>query len=143
MNQQNDILLLEELLSSVKNKGYKKTFNLLKKFNEVELEVSDPYDSFVIALICNTFKISVEQLIYDRYVRGERKYAVGFVVYYLYQERTLGYISKNIFKNKNKALIGRYRQLIFDLNKKDLPYFELKDQLDKEVESFKTKNKIK
>lgn len=139
MNQQNDIEILEELLSSVKNKGYKKTLNLLKGFNEVQIDIIDPYDTFVIDLICNKFSITTDELVLDRYVRGDRKYAIGFAVYYLYQERTLGYICKHIFKNKNKALLGRYRQLIFDLNKKDLPYFELKENLDKEVESFKTK----
>lgn len=143
MNQQNDIQLLEQLLSSVKNKGYKKTYDLLRGFNEVETNITDPYDTFILDLICGHFQITLDELLFDRYIRGDRKYAMGLVVYYLYQEKTLGYICKNIFKNKNKALMGRYKQLIFDLNKKDTPYYELKENLDKEVESFKIKNKIK
>ena len=71
------------------------------------------------------------------------KYAIGFSVYYLYQEKTLGYIGKNIFKDKNLTLLSRYRQMIFDLTKKDLPYFDMKDKLDKKIENFKLKNKVK
>ena len=32
---------------------------------------------------------------------------------------------------------------IFDLTKKDLPYFDMKDKLDKKIENFKLKNKVK
>jgi hypothetical protein len=33
--------------------------------------------------------------------------------------------------------------LIFDLTKKDLPYFEIKEELDKKIENYKLKNKVK
>jgi hypothetical protein len=143
MNQQNEIILLEELLSIVKNKGYTKTLNILKKNNSSIFEIENSYDKFVISLIADTFEMDSNELLQSRYSRGNMKYAIGFCVYYLYQEKTLGYIGKNIFKDKNLTLLSRYRQMIFDLTKKDLPYFDMKDKLDKKIENFKLKNKVK
>ena len=143
MNQQNEIILLEELLSIVKNKGYTKTLNILKKNNSSIFEIENSYDKFVISLIADTFELDSNELLQSRYSRGNMKYAIGFSVYYLYQEKTLGYIGKNIFKDKNLTLLSRYRQMIFDLTKKDLPYFDMKDKLDKKIENFKLKNKVK
>jgi len=143
MNQQNEIILLEELLSIVKNKGYTKTLNILKKNNSSIFEIENSYDKFVISLIADTFEMDSNDLLQSRYSRGNMKYAIGFSVYYLYQEKTLGYIGKNTFKDKNLTLLSRYRQMIFDLTKKDLPYFDMKDKLDKKIENFKLKNKVK
>ena len=143
MNQQNEIILLEELLSIVKNKGYTKNLNILKKNNSSIFEIENSYDKFVISLIADTFEMDSNELLQSRYSRGNMKYAIGFCVYYLYQEKTLGYIGKNIFKDKNLTLLSRYRQMIFDLTKKDLPYFDMKDKLDKKIENFKLKNKVK
>ena len=117
MNQQNEIILLEELISIVKNKGYTKTINILKKNNTSVFELDNPYDKFVVNLIADTFEINSNDLLQSRYSRGNMKYAIGFCVYYLYQEKTLGYIGKNIFKDKNLTLLSRYRQMIFELTK--------------------------
>ena len=142
MNQQNEIILLEELLSIVKNKGYTKTLNILKKNNSSIFEIENSYDKFVISLIADTFEMDSNELLQSRYSRGNMKYAIGFSVYYLYQEKTLGYIGKNIFKDKNLTLLSRYRQMIFDLTKKDLPYFDMKDKLDKKIENFKLRGRM-
>jgi len=143
MNQQNEIVLLEELLSLVKNKGYTKAINILKKNNSSIFNLDNEYDKFVVQIIAETFELSTTDLLQSRYARGNMKYAIGFCVYYLYQNKTLGYIGKNIFKDKNLTLLSRYRQLIFDLTKKDLPYFEIKEELDKKIENYKLKNKVK
>lgn len=143
MNQQNEIVLLEELMSLVKNKGYTKTINILKKNNSTVFELDNEYDKFVVNLVSETFEIETHDLLQSRYSRGNMKYAIGFCVYYLYQNKTLGYIGKNIFKDKNLTLLSRYRQMIFDLTKKDLPYYEIKEDLDKKIENFKLKNKVK
>jgi hypothetical protein len=143
MNQQNEIVLLEELLSLVKNKGYTKAINILKKNNTSIFNLDNEYDKFVVEMIAETFELSTTDLLQSRYSRGNMKYAIGFCVYYLYQNKTLGYIGKNIFKDKNLTLLSRYRQLIFDLTKKDLPYFEIKEDLDKKIENYKLKNKVK
>ena len=119
MNQQNEIVLLEELLSLVKNKGYTKAINILKKNNTSIFNLDNEYDKFVVEMIAETFELSTTDLLQSRYSRGNMKYAIGFCVYYLYQNKTLGYIGKNIFKDKNLTLLSRYRQLIFDLTKKE------------------------
>ena len=130
------------------NKKHRKYFknaflNILKKNNTSVFEIDNSYDKFVVNLIANTFEIDSNDLLQSRYSRGNMKYAIGFSVYYLYQERTLGYIGKNIFKDKNLTLLSRYRQMIFELTKKDLPYYEIKEDLDKKIENFKLKNKVK
>jgi hypothetical protein len=140
MNQQNEILILEELLYVIKKIGYSKTLNLLKKNNK-EIVINDPFHLYILDTVCKTFKIEVKDLLENRYVRGDRKYVIGFCVYYLYQDYTLGEICKNVFKNKNKALLAAYKTLISKLNKKDLPYFEIKEELDKKIENYKIKNK--
>jgi hypothetical protein len=136
MKQQENIEILEHLITSVKNRGYKNTLNLLKE-NHKETIITNEYDLFIINLVCEHFKITQDDLFYSRYVHGDRKYAIGFCVHYLYEKKTLGEIAKYIFNNKNKALLNRYRQMIIDLNKKDLPYFEIKQELDKKVENYK------
>lgn len=136
MKQQDNIEILEHLLTSVKNRGYKNTLKLLKQ-NHKETTITNEHDLFIINLICDEFNITQDDLFYSRYVHGDRKYAIGFCVHYLYEKRTLGEISKNIFKNKNKALLNRYRQMIIDLNKKDIPYFEIKEKLDQKIENNK------
>ena len=136
MKQQDNIEILEHLLTSVKNRGYKNTLKLLKE-NHKETIITNEQDLFIIDTVCDKFNISKDDLFYGRYVHGDRKYAIGFCVHYLYQNKTLGEISKHIFKNKNKALLNRYRQMIIDLNKKDLPYFEIKQELDKKIENNK------
>jgi hypothetical protein len=136
MNQNQNVELLETLLVSIKNRGYKNTLNMLESNHKVS-EIADGYESYVIDAICEKFTITREDLLYSRYVRGERKYAIGFCVHYLYQKMSLGEIRKNIFKNKNKALLTRYRQMILDLKKNDLAYLEIRNDLDKKIENFK------
>lgn len=136
MNQNQSVELLEVLLVSIKNRGYKNTLNMLESNHKVS-EIAEGYELHVINTICDTFNITQDELLYSRYVRGERKYAIGFCVYYLYQRMSLGEIRKNIFKNKNKALLTRYRQMIIDLKKNDLAYLEIRNELDKKIENFK------
>jgi len=66
MNQQNEIILLEELISIVKNKGYTKTINILKKNNTSFFELDNPYDKFVVNLIADTFEINSNDLLQSR-----------------------------------------------------------------------------
>jgi hypothetical protein len=56
---------------------------------------------------------------------------------------TLGEVHKKVFKNKNKTLLSKYRQIIFDLNKAhktDHKYIEIKSELDNKIENFKQNN---
>ena len=139
MNNQDSVEIIEELLNSIKTLGYKKTLNVLKVEKKKEGEEIDEYDKFVIDLVLNEFQITLEDLLYGRYIRGEIKYAIGFVVNYIYQKKTLGQIHKNIFKFKNKTLLSKYRQIILDLNKShkaDEKFIIIKEKLDKKIQNF-------
>ena len=66
MNQQNEIVLLEELLSLVKNKGYTKAINILKKNNTSIFNLDNEYDKFVVEMIAETFELSTTDLLQSR-----------------------------------------------------------------------------
>lgn len=143
MNNQETIEILEELLNSVKTLGFRKTLNILKVEKKKDVIEMDDYDHFVLDTVTDEFGITVDDLLYGRYIRGEIKYAVGFAVYFLYEKRTLGQIHKNVFKFKNKTLLSKYRQMIFDLKKShkaDEKFIVLKDKLEKKIQTFKKDN---
>ena len=104
MNNQDTIEILEELLNSVKTLGFRKTLNVLKIKKRKDSVEMDEYDKFIIGMIIKEFDITLDELLFGRYIRGEIKYAVGFSIYFLYESKTLGQIHKNIFKFKNKLV---------------------------------------
>lgn len=143
MNNQDTIEILEELLNSVKTLGFRKTLNILKiKKRKGSVEMDD-YDKFILDMIVKDFDITNDELLFGRYIRGEIKYAVGFAIYFLYENKTLGQIHKNIFKFKNKTLLSKYRQMIFDLNKSykaDEKFLEMKKTFETKIENYKKNN---
>lgn len=143
MKKEETIEILEALLDSVKVRGFKKTMVALKNSKGSDIDLSAPYDKFVVDTIVSKFNISHDALLYNKYLRGDNKYAIGFCVYYLYDRKTLGEIHKQIFKNRNKTLLSKYRQMIYDLNdahKTDHKYLEIKSDLDKKIQEFKNDN---
>lgn len=141
MSQEDTIELLEELLTSVRHRGYKKTIGLLKTNVGIENLELDEFQKNVILIVGNEFGITFDEIISSRYVRGENKYAVGFCVHYLYSRYTLGEIHKNIFKNKTKTLLSKYRNMILELNKNEkVPeikrIIDIKEELDKKIENL-------
>lgn len=143
MSNEETIEILEELLNSVKARGFRKTLNVLKTEKQNTIHLNSPYEKFVVETIAETFNLTINSLLFSRYVRGENKYAIGFCVYYLYDSMTLGEIHKKVFKNKNKTLLSKYRQIIYDLNKAhktDHKYIDIKEILDQKIENYKKNN---
>jgi len=141
MSQEDTIDLLEELLQSIRHRGYKKTIAILKTNSASEDLQLDPYQKQVIDMVAQEFGMSWMDVISSRYMRGENKYAVGFCVHYLYEKYTLGEIHKYIFKNKTKTLLSKYRNMILELNKNEKvseikKIIELKERLDKKIENI-------
>jgi len=141
MNQEDTIELLEELLQSIRLRGYKKTIGLLKTDAASEDMELDPYQKKVLELVAVEFGMSWMDIVMGRYIRGENKYAVGFCVHYLYAQYTLGEIHKNIFKNKTKTLLSKYRNMILELNKNEKvseikKIIEIKERLDSKIENI-------
>ena len=137
MRQNENIDLLQKVLESVSRRGYKKTLDLLSFKNDDNVELRKTKDKLIIAEVIKAFNISKDDLFLSRYERGELKYAIGFCVYYLYKYKTLGEIYKTIFKNKNKAQLSKYRQLIVELNPKieqDKKYITLLESLNEIIE---------
>lgn len=132
--------LFQSMLNAIKKNGVDGTLKLLKQ-NTIDVEIDDKEIMAILQIVCDEFNISMEDLIYDRYVRGEQKYAVGFCLYYLYQDYSLGDLQKKgVFKHKDKSVLSRYRQLIEGLDPKhkaDTPYLKIKDRLDTKINNIK------
>jgi len=132
--------LFQSMLNAIKKNGVDGTLKLLKS-NTIDVEIDDKEIIEVLQLVCDEFNINMQDLIYDRYVRGEHKYAVGFCLYYLYKDYSLGDLQKKgVFKHKDKSVLSRYRQLIESLDPKhkaDTPYIKIKDRLDNKINNIK------
>ncbi len=127
--------LLNALHKYVHVHGVEKTLGVLS-IEQDQLEFTDPYTKLVIDLVCQSFSIYPKQLIEARYLRGEYKYALGFCVYYLYKQQSLGDIRKNIFPSKDVTLLSKYRLLIEELkptHRSDINYVNIKTELDKRI----------
>lgn len=142
MNATNDISLelFQTLLNTIKKNGVQTTLKLLKGNNN-DLEIEDKDILSVVKIVCDEFSLEINDLVYDRYIRGDNKYAIGFCLYYLYKDYSLGDLQKKgLFKYKDKSVLSRYRQLIENLDPKhkaDLPYLKIKDKLDKRITEYK------
>ena len=143
MNQEETVEILQELLKSIRIRGFKKTINLLKTEQQQDVPISEPFDKFVIETICEAFNTSEDDLINSKYLRGDNKYAIGLCVHYIYEVKSLGDIHKKVFRNKNKTLLSKYRQIILDLNpshSEDKKILAIKIETYKKIEKFKKLN---
>jgi|688.fasta_scaffold01175_49 hypothetical protein len=140
MNQEETVEILNELLTSIRIRGFRKTINILKTEKKISVPLTDPFEIFIIDTICESFNIKQDDLIYSKYMRGDNKYAIGLCVYYLYEKKSLGDIHKSVFKSKNKTLLSKYRQIILDLKEvhsEDKKILEIKKEIDKAIETYK------
>jgi hypothetical protein len=141
LNQEETIEIFSVLLQSLKNKGLKKTINILKgesiPLNNIEF---DSTTKFIIDAVCFEFNIDFSEITNTKYSRGDNKYVIGFIVYYLYQQKSLRVIQQNVFINLTKALLSTYKQLIFDLDKDKINnerYIAMKKILDNKINKIK------
>lgn len=140
----NEFIVLQQLFRSIEVRGLQQTSLLLKldEAQEIKPQLTD-FEQFVLFEVTNAFRITIDDLYYKRYQRGNYKYIIGLCVYYLYNVTTLGEIQKKIFKTKNKSLLSKYRLEVMELkptspeNKK---YLKIKKELDKKIDSYKKMN---
>ena len=140
-----ELAILQQLFKSIEVRGLQQTSLLLKVDEplQIEPELND-FEKFVLYEVTNAFRITIDDLFYKRYQRGNYKYILGMCVHYLYNVTTLGEIQKRIFKTKNKSLLSKYRLEIIEM-KPDTPenknYLKIKKELDKKIESYNLNNK--
>lgn len=139
-----ELAILQQLFKSIEVRGLQQTSLLLKVDEplQIEPELND-FEKFVLYEVTNAFRITIDDLFYKRYQRGNYKYILGMCVHYLYNVTTLGEIQKRIFKTKNKSLLSKYRLEIIEM-KPDTPenknYLKIKKDLDKKIESYNLNN---
>lgn len=139
MNNEETITLFEHLLKSLQTRGFKKTLKLIYVENEKNLDIENEHHKHIILTICDLFGVTYEQIKYGRYDRGENKYVIGFIVYYLYPHISLNEMHKKYFTGRNKTLLSKYRQLVIDLKPKfinDKFYLDKKEEIEKKLSSF-------
>ncbi len=134
------IQLMQTIINSVKKNGVDGTLKMLNS-DTTSVDIDDENIKSIIEIVCEEFSINVEELIYDKYIRGDNKYAIGFCLFYLYHNYSVGEIQeKGAFKFKDKSVLSRYRQLISRLDSKnqaDIPYLKIKSRLDKKINNIK------
>jgi hypothetical protein len=134
------IQFLQSVITSIKKNGMGGTLKLLNS-ESMDVDIDDENIKNIIEIVCEEFSINVEELIYDKYIRGDNKYAIGFCLFYLYHNYSVGEIQqKGAFKFKDKSVLSRYRQLISRLdpkNQADIPYLKIKIRLDKKINNIK------
>jgi hypothetical protein len=141
----NELTILQQLFKSIEVRGLQQTSLLLKLDEPVNIEPElNDFEKFVLYEVTNAFRITIDDLFYKRYQRGNYKYIIGLCVHYLYNVTTLGEIQKKIFKTKNKSLLSKYRLEVIEL-KPDTPenkkYLKIKKELDQKIESYNLNNK--
>ncbi len=132
MNQEDTFELFTILLNSLKNRGLRKTINILNNYKIEKIELEEKTLK-IVDMVCIEFNTSFSEVYNSKYSRGENKYIVGFIVYYLYQTHTLREIQNSVFTSLSKGLLSAYKQLIFDLEKNKIDnssYIKIKNKLD-------------
>jgi len=140
MSQEETIEVFEEVIKSIKSKGLKKTLQIVRVNPSDGIQLTDPFSINILQVVSDEFNVLLEDMVNSRYIRGDYKYAIGFSVYYLYDKISLGEIHKNIFRNKTKTLLSKYRQMILDLDKNERlnkKYIDIKHKLDQKLNEEK------
>lgn len=134
--------LIENLLESVRLRGFKKTNQILSVYGEDNILEKDDFVSFIVSNVCKLTNVEVSQLIHGKYNRGEHKFALGLCVYYLYDSYSLNEIQRRLFTTKSKNLLSRYKGIIYNLNgkfKSDQNKIETKTKMDELIKKYKKK----
>ena len=135
------IEFLNELRRLIEIAGPDKALDIIKSYNEKKLCLSLPDErmQFIVNMILTEFDYTPEAFLYGKHLRGDYKYAVGFCVYFLYPDFSIGEIKKHIFQQKDKSALSRNKDLISKLNpkyKNDQPYILLKAKFENKLNEF-------
>lgn len=140
MNREESLEVLYVLTKSLEVRGLTRTIKLLKTDSHDDTTTISRYEKFVLKEVSSEFGIDSHELIHSKYLRANNKYALGLCVHYLYDDKSLGEIQKNIFKNRTKTLLSKYRRLIFDLRPNDpqeKKILAIKAKIDKKIQNYK------
>ena len=138
----NTVDLVENLLESLRIRGFKKTSQILSVYGEESILEKDIFVSFVVENVCKLTNVEMSQLIHGKYNRGEHKFAIGLCVYYLYDSYSLSEINRRLFVTKSKNLLSRYKAIVYNLNarfKADEGRIKIKKQMDEIVKKYNKK----
>jgi hypothetical protein len=139
-SQEIPLELFQTFINIFKKNGAEGTMKILNK-GKKDIEIEDSYVQSVLEVVASEFSMDLNDILYDKYVRGENKYAIGFCIYYLYKDYSMNDLRKlGVFENKDFSVLSRYRQLIENLNSKyegDTLYIKTMSKLDKKIKELK------
>lgn len=132
---------LSELQKLVSISGAEKALEVLKKHNTemISLPLADEKMYYIVNMVMQEFDYTPELFLYGKHLRGDYKYAVGFCVYFLYPDFSIGEIKKQIFQHKDKSALSRSKDLISNLNpkyKNDQSYLLLKQKFEAKIKQY-------
>jgi len=131
--------VFQAFINILKKNGIKETMKILHKADSIEIK--DIYVSKVLNTIADEFSLNLNDILFEKYKRGENRYAVGFCLYYLYKDYSMNDLRKlGVFVDKDFSVLSRYRQLIENLNPKvenDIIYIKTKSKLDIKIKEIK------
>lgn len=131
--------VFQAFINILKKNGIKETMKILNKADTIAIK--DIYVSKVLNIIADEFSLNLNDILFEKYKRGENRYAVGFCLYYLYEDYSMNDLRKlGVFVDKDFSVLSRYRQLIENLNPKvenDIIYIKTKSKLDIKIKEIK------
>jgi hypothetical protein len=137
--EETSVEVFQAFINILKKNGIKKTMKILNKADTIEIK--DIYVSKVLNIVADEFSLNLKDILFEKYKRGENRYAVGFCLYYLYEDYSMNDLRKlGVFKDKDFSVLSRYRQLIEKLNPKvenDMIYIKTKSKLDIKIKEIK------
>jgi hypothetical protein len=84
-SQEIPLELFQTFINIFKKNGAEGTMKILNK-GKKDIEIEDSYVQSVLEVVASEFSMDLNDILYDKYVRGENKYAIGFCIYYLYKD---------------------------------------------------------
>ena len=137
MVENTELNLLTQLFKFVGKHGIDKTIShLSEKDNNAPVVLPNDYANIVVKEVTDVFQLTIRDLLYGKYARGETKFAIGFCAYYLYKSMSIQEIRNMVFPTRDKSIVSKYRNIIENLNpkyKNDFKYIAIKETLDKKL----------
>jgi hypothetical protein len=137
--------LFGSLLRSIETLGIEKTAQMIENNLATELHIDDKNVAFVLNVVANVFEIPIEELIFGKQRKNQRRQALGMITYFMYYDFDLSMKQISSILQKQKGNLSKYKTEICNLDDKhvfDKPILEKKVQIENQINLYKSTNNI-
>jgi chitinase len=136
-NSFESVNLVNELLESLKEIGVDGVTTLLQNARSKTLTLNDKNVEFVLKMVSNHYKRSMDELINTRSRDGKRRNAIGFCVYYLHNQFEYSFGQLQYVFKMDKSWLSRLNAMIKrDGKRKGSVNFEVKQKFDLIIKEY-------